>query len=345
MSARAFDVTPGVISVNGVEIARDDIAREAQHHPGATPLDTWREAARALVIRELLLQESYRQGLTPEPQNDGEGCRESDEEALIRQLIEARVETLEPDAEACQRYYAQNRGRFRSADLFEAAHILIAAEPGNAAARSAAHTKASALIAELRAAPRRFGEAAALHSACTSAAQGGNLGQIGPGQTVPQFEKALKTMEEGAISLEPVETRYGFHVIRLDRRIPGRELPFESVAGMISDYLSVRARHDALYSYVRWLAVNSRITGIDLETGRIDPAAVSGGERGAKQAAMRRFANGASAEDWTSLVGTVQRAEDPAHALEKTMADWRPPARPEGPSPRPRTLFTYGGSG
>ena len=48
------------VQVNGVAIARDLIAREVQHHPSRTPAEAWKAAARALVVRELLLQEARR---------------------------------------------------------------------------------------------------------------------------------------------------------------------------------------------------------------------------------------------------------------------------------------------
>ena len=160
---------------------------------------------------------------------------------------------------------------------------------------------------------------------------------------MPPFEKALAGMEEGTISTAPVETRYGFHVIRLDRRIAGRALAIEMVKGRIQAYLADRAHHDALYSYVRWLAVHARITGIELETGRVDPAAVEPSPDGGREAAMRRFANGASAEDWTSLIGSVQKAEDPARTMEEGLAKWKE-AKPEpAPAHSSRTVFTNGG--
>ena len=51
---------PVTVSVNGVSIARDAIVREMQHHPAPKPIAAWQQAARALVIRELLLQEARR---------------------------------------------------------------------------------------------------------------------------------------------------------------------------------------------------------------------------------------------------------------------------------------------
>ena len=58
---------PVDVSVNGVAIARDAIVREMQHHPAPKPIAAWQQAARALVIRELLLQRARHLGVAPEP--------------------------------------------------------------------------------------------------------------------------------------------------------------------------------------------------------------------------------------------------------------------------------------
>jgi peptidyl-prolyl cis-trans isomerase C len=106
--------TPTAVSVNGVTIPRDAIAREAQHHPAPKPVAAWKSAAQALIIRELLLQRALAIGILPAPSCDSRGRRETEEEALIRGLIEQEVTTPEPDDETCRRYYRQNRRRFRS---------------------------------------------------------------------------------------------------------------------------------------------------------------------------------------------------------------------------------------
>jgi len=106
------------VSVNGIAIAHDLISREAQNHPAAKPIDAWQAAARALAVRELLLQEARRLGLSPAPIADDEGRRETDEEALVRGLIETEVATPTPDEASCRRYYERNTARFTSADIF-----------------------------------------------------------------------------------------------------------------------------------------------------------------------------------------------------------------------------------
>jgi len=255
---------PMQVSVNGVAIARDAIQREMQHHAAGKPIAAWQQAARALVIRELLLQEARRLAVAPKPLSDDEGRRETDEEAVIRGLIEHEVNVPEPDDDTCRRYYERNRARFRSADIYEAAHILFAALPADREAHAQARADAIGVLATLRQNPDSFATLARTYSRCPSAEQGGNLGQITTGQTTPEFEQALVALEPGQLCAEPVATRYGFHIIRLDRKHEGRTLPYEVVADRIADYLrdSVRQRADA--QYIARLVSAARIEGVDL---------------------------------------------------------------------------------
>lgn len=249
------------VSVNGAVISRAAIAQETQHHPANNPFDAMREATTALVIRELLLQEAHRLGIRPVPETDPDGRLETEEEALVRVLVEQEVKVPEADEAACRRFFEQNRARFRSEDLYEARHILLPAAPVDVAAREAAAELARSIIAELAEAPDRFAALAALHSVCPSGKVGGSLGQIGRGQTVPEFEAALAAMADGSVRPEPVETRYGFHVIALDRRIEGRDLPYELVRDQIAGWLNDKVRRAAIRQYVSILAGRAEIVG------------------------------------------------------------------------------------
>jgi peptidyl-prolyl cis-trans isomerase C len=255
---------PVTVSVNGVAIARDEIQREMQHHPASKPIAAWQQAARALVVKELLLQRAKSLGLTPEPISDEAGRRETDEEALMRGVVEHEVAVPEPDDETCRRYYERNGARFRSPEIYEAAHILFAALPSDPDAYARAQADAAGVLAALKERPESFASMAQAHSRCPSAAQAGNLGQITAGQTTPEFEHAVLALAPGELCAEPIATRYGFHIIRLDRKHEGRVLPYEVVAGRIADYLreSVRRRADA--QYIARLVTAATIEGIDL---------------------------------------------------------------------------------
>ncbi|MDQ8698253.1 peptidylprolyl isomerase [Hyphomicrobium sp. LHD-15] len=254
------------VAVNGLAIAHDVISREAQNHKAPTPLAAWTAAARALVVRALLLNEARRLGIAAGALSDAQGRRETEEEAMIRTLVEREVATPLADAEACLRYYESNRRRFRSADIYEAAHILFAARKDERLSFDRARAAADAALEILKSEPGRFAELARVHSACPSGSQGGNLGQLTAGQTTPEFEAALSALEPGAMTERPIETRYGFHIIKLERKIAGKELPFEFVQERIADYLADRVHRIAVAQYVSRLAAQSEIEGVALPT-------------------------------------------------------------------------------
>jgi peptidyl-prolyl cis-trans isomerase C len=100
-------------------------------------------------------------------------------------------------------------------------------------------------------------------SNCPSGAHGGSLGQVQRGDTVPEFERALFNGGTGVLP-RLVNTRYGFHIVHITRRVPGTSVPFEAVHAGIAAMLSERVRATAAEQYVRVLAARARISGIDL---------------------------------------------------------------------------------
>jgi len=255
---------PIAVSVNGVTIARDAIVREMQHHPADKPVAAWQHAARALVIKELLLQRAKFLGIVPEPLTDDAGRLETADEALVRAVVDREVVVPEPDDGTCRRYYERNSAHFRSPNIYEVSHILFAALPADSEAYGRARADAEAVLAALRESPERFAALAKTHSRCLSAEQGGNLGQVTLGQTTPEFERALVVLAPGELCAEPVATRYGFHIIRLERKHQGRTLPYEMVADRIAAYLREAVRRRADAQYVARLASAAQIEGIDI---------------------------------------------------------------------------------
>ena len=249
------------VTVNGAEIPARAIAAEMQYHPASSQEEAWRQAATALVVRELLLQEAVRLGLTPAVDDGATGAGEA-EEALITSLLAREVTTPEADEEACRRYWAANRGKFRSPDVYEAAHILFAAVPDDEAARERAKTAALETLALLEKDPDRFAALARERSACPSAASGGLLGQQNRGDLVPEIETFVLAMEEGQICPVPIPTRYGYHLLRLDRLARGVALPFETAAPQIAQQLSALSWQRAVSQYLRILAGRARIEGL-----------------------------------------------------------------------------------
>jgi peptidyl-prolyl cis-trans isomerase C len=244
------------IIVNGTTIPEREIARETQYHPAGS-LDAARQkAAQALVVRELLLQRADHLAITSD---DGL------EETRISVLIQKEVVIPSADEATCRRYYAAHQQRFRSQDLVEARHILFVADPADAAAMDAARAKAVNAIEVLTHRPDRFTELARDLSACSSSKEGGNLGQLTRGSTVPEFETFLFELEAGQLCPVPIRSRYGFHVLQVQKRVEGKTLPFEAVKETIACYLEERVWRQAVRQYIQLLVGQSHISGIQLQ--------------------------------------------------------------------------------
>ena len=146
--------------------------------------------------------------------------------------------------------------------LYEAAHIFFPARQDDDEARSNGLANAQSVFEELELQPRRFAQLAKLHSACSSKDQGGSLGQVTKGDTNPELERALATVEEGAISI--VRSRHGIHILRLDRRVPGRLLPLETAGEWIASHLRKMSKRRAISQYLQLLTASASIEGIEL---------------------------------------------------------------------------------
>jgi peptidyl-prolyl cis-trans isomerase C len=208
------------------------------------------------AVRELLRQRAVSLALIAADAS-GEAV-----DAAIERLIEREVTMPEPSVEECRRYYEANRARFRSGDLVGVRHILFQITPGSPV--NMVRAWAERMLAQLLAAPEDFEACAAEASNCPSARQGGNLGQIGRGDTVPEFEAALFADVSTGILPRLVSTRYGFHIVRIDRRVPGEMLPFELVRERIAALLSEQVQKSALRQYVALLAGQAELRGVEL---------------------------------------------------------------------------------
>jgi peptidyl-prolyl cis-trans isomerase C len=184
---------------------------------------------------------------------------EADVEAAIERLLDREVSTPEPTDEECSRYYAMHPEEFSSGDLVFARHILFAVTPG--APLALIRTQAEKVLGELTGDPSRFTDLAARYSNCPSGAQGGNLGQLSRGECVPEFEQAL--FEGRAIGVLPrlINTRFGFHILAIDQRVPGQRVPYGAVRDQIATRLYAQVQEKALKQYVQILAGQA---GVDL---------------------------------------------------------------------------------
>lgn len=241
------------VSVNGVEIGAAEIADERAHHADADdPLDA---ARRALVVRELLRQRAVALGLAAEGAPLGD-------DALDALLARELTPLPEPTRDACERYYLNHAARFRRRDIVYASHILFAVT--DATPLAPLRREAEATLARVLAEPQTFEARASELSNCPSAQVGGSLGQLLRGDSVPEFDAAVFDTTDSGVLPRLVNTRFGFHIVRIERRVPGDPVPFDAVAAEIAAFLAERVRHKAIQQYVTILASGARIEGVAL---------------------------------------------------------------------------------
>ncbi len=134
------------VTVNGAVIAPEAIAEEAQHHnaPADKPGLAWRAAARALVVRALLLEEAAKAGIDARPEPRGPGREETVEEALIRAWLDKALRP-EPVTEAqCRAIWEE-----RPPEAAELTYDDVVRDIHEGLERKAWTDAARALVAEL----------------------------------------------------------------------------------------------------------------------------------------------------------------------------------------------------
>lgn len=144
-----------------------------------------------------------------------------------------------PSDAAVQAYYDEHRDdRFTAPEEVRARHILIKLDPAaDEKARAAARTKAEDVLAKVK----KGGDFAKLAQQLSedpgSASKGGDLGLFPRGKMVPAFDAAAFALEPGAVS-EVVESPFGFHVIKVEEKLPGGPKPLDVVRPEIVQTLS-----------------------------------------------------------------------------------------------------------
>lgn len=246
------------LCVNGIVIDARRVADEIDRHRDAA--DPQLAARHALVSRELLRQRARDLRLL----DTADGANVSDD-AVIDALFTRDVQVRRPTEAECRAYFHAHAGQFRVGDKVQVSHILFAMSAGVPLSRTL--ERAQSALDEVLAEPASFASVAQRMSDCPSAREGGSLGVLTRGSGVPELELVLFCGDRLGVVPRLVNTRYGFHVLRIERRIKGRMPPFERVADRIAAQLYEQARARALRHYVALLAGAAQISGANDDEG------------------------------------------------------------------------------
>ncbi|EAV45871.1 hypothetical protein SIAM614_24667 [Stappia aggregata IAM 12614] len=207
--------------------AAQDLGKELQRFPPAQ----WRKLLLDVMVdMELMAHAAREEGLDKDP--DFQRQLDFLKLRALRNAYLAQKIDGEVTDEEVQAAYDKEFADFEGAEEINARHILVKDK-----------AEAEAIIAELDGGAD-FAELAREKSTGPSGPNGGSLGYFAKGQMVPPFEAAAFALEPGTYTKEPVETQFGWHVIKLEDKRRQEKPAFEEVANGLRQQL-MRERYDA----------------------------------------------------------------------------------------------------
>jgi len=181
-------------------------------------------------------------------------------EKLFQAQWEGKIDVTESDA---NNYYSGNTKEFETPEQVKASHILIASDTSDTSidpndAKAKARSKVEQLLAQLKDGAD-FAELAKANSTCPSASKGGDLGFFSKGDMVAPFEKAAFALEPGQFS-DIVETKFGYHIIKVTDHKDAGTIAFEQAKDDIIDKLTKRKKTEIAKEYIQSLKAKANIT-------------------------------------------------------------------------------------
>jgi peptidyl-prolyl cis-trans isomerase C len=156
-------------------------------------------------------------------------------------------------------FYVKNPAAFQQGERVKASHILVRMQANaDAAEREKALAKATGILVDVKAG-KDFAALAKQHSDDPgSGANGGDLGYFERGQMVPPFEQAAFSLPVGQTS-ELVQSDFGYHIIRVTDKQPGRTQPLAEVQANIEQYLVGQNREQQTRLFVDTLKSKGKV--------------------------------------------------------------------------------------
>ena len=166
------------------------------------------------------------------------------ENLLINYAGNKVISAVKVNDEDVKKYYEDNLDKFKQGETVNADHILVDSEE-----------KALEILAKIESGEMSFGDAAREYSSCPSGQRGGNLGDFGRGQMVPEFDKAVFELEVNEVTKTPIKTQFGYHLIKLNSKSESTVMPYEEIAPQLTEMVLNEKRREAYEKKINQLKI------------------------------------------------------------------------------------------
>jgi peptidyl-prolyl cis-trans isomerase C len=198
------------------------------------------------------LIEAYGQSLEEVKERIRKG---SSYQKIVEAQFEGKISITEEDA---KKFYDENPKEFETPEQVRASHILIAIKPTDSNdVKAEAKQKIEQLLKQVQD-DADFAQLAKENSTCPSSEKGGDLGFFGKGQMVPAFEKVAFELKPGQVS-DVVETRFGYHIIKVADRKDASTKSFEEEKDGIINNLENKKKGEIAKQYIESLKAQAKI--------------------------------------------------------------------------------------
>ncbi|MBX7143495.1 MAG: peptidylprolyl isomerase [Oligoflexia bacterium] len=176
--------------------------------------------------------------------------------AYIEKSLAKDVKVSEQDA---KKAFDSESAKYTQGERIHVSHILIRLDPSASAQEDkAAQDKINELYKKASAPNADFGAIAKESSQCPSAPQGGDLGVVDKGKTVPAFEQAAFSLKPGEVS-KPVRTQFGYHIIKVSEKFAAEKPDFTKSRALVEKDLLQKKKTELVEAKVNELRASAQI--------------------------------------------------------------------------------------
>jgi len=233
-----------LVTVNGKAITQQDVDSElmnaTQGRFNQVPADKQaafrKQVLQQLIGKELIYDDAKKTAITKSKEYKVEykKLEQRMKKELAIQVWQKKIlDGIKISDKELKDYYKKNMGEFKQKESVHARHILVKTEDEAKKIVTALKPLSGAKLKE------KFIELAKKDSTGPSGKNGGDLGYFSKGQMVPAFNDKVFTMKKDTITLTPVKTQFGYHVIYLEDKKPSLTRSFSDVKAFIEQRLKM----------------------------------------------------------------------------------------------------------